>query len=198
MTMASSPSSSSSRHRQPTQSAKGSQRDHGASTGVPELTNIDSSAPTTQQSSEESTASTLVTAAASARERVVSSYHRLCGHAGCNGDEAECEHGILSPRASSAPHDWGDSTDRRSGSQGGRLDSRGGDLLHGVLGDAITDGLLGKGASNGGKNNDEQGIKHTSTTEWLAQRHNVRGKRRMYVQFTEDFLFFHLENTGLQ
>ncbi len=136
-----------------------------------------------QQRSEESRASTLVKATAtSTRERIVNSYHRLCGHSSCNeSGNGECEHGILSPRASSVHHAWEDSTERGSGSFGGKFNSRGGDLTHEVLGDAVTDGLLGGRRGQTG-DNDEQGTKHTSTTEWLATKHNVKGRRRMYVQ----------------
>ena len=140
----------------------------------------DSPASAAQQGSEESTASTLVKATkASARERVVSSYHRLCGDSGCSErGNGECEHGVLSPRASSSHVDWEDSTERGSGSYGGRFDSRGGDLMHGVFGDAVTDGLIGKSRGRRG-GDDEQGIKNMSTTEWLARRHHVKGRRRM-------------------
>ena len=143
----------------------------------------DSSAAAEQQGSEESRASTLVKATAtSARERVVNSYHRLCGHSSCNeSGNGECEHGILSPRASSVHHAWEDSTERGSGSFGGKFNSRGGDLMHGVLGDAVTDGLLGGRRGQAG-DDDEQGTKHTSTTEWLATKHDVKGRRRMYVR----------------
>jgi hypothetical protein len=143
----------------------------------------DSPAAAEQQGSEESRASTLVKATAtSARERVVNSYHRLCGHSSCNeSGNGECEHGILSPRASSVHHTWEDSTERGSGSFGGKFNSRGGDLMHGILGDAVTDGLLGGRRGQAG-DNDEQGTKHTSTTEWLATKHDVKGRRRMYVR----------------
>lgn len=143
----------------------------------------DSPAAAEQQGSEESRASTLVKATAtSARERVVNSYHRLCGHSSCNeSGNGECEHGILSPRASSLHRAWEDSTERGSGSFGGKLNSRGGDLTHEVLGDAVTDGLLGGRRGQAG-DDDDQGTKHTSTTEWLATKHNVKGRRRMYVR----------------
>lgn len=143
----------------------------------------DSLAATGQQGSEESKASTLVKAiAASARERVVNSYHRLCDHSGCNeSGNGECEHGILSPHASSLHRAWEDSTERGSGSFGGKFDSRGGDLTHEVLGDAVTDGLLGGRRGQAG-DDDGPGNKHTSTTEWLATKHNVKGRRKMYVR----------------
>lgn len=41
---------------------------------------------------------------------------------------------------------------------------------HGVLGDAITDGLLGAPG-------------RTSTTQWLAQRHGVKNERAMYLRY---------------
>lgn len=136
-----------------------------------------------QHGSEESRASTLVKATAtSARERIVSSYHRLCGHSSCNeSGNGECEHGLLSPRASSVHHAWEDSTERGSGSFGGKFNSRGGDLTHEVLGDAVTDGLFGGRRGQIG-DDDEHGTKHTSTTEWLATTHNIKGRKRMYVR----------------
>ena len=135
----------------------------------------------TQQGSEDSTASTVAKAtAASARERIVNSYNRLCGHSSCNENGiGGCEHGLLSPQASSTRGAyWEDPTERESGSYGGKFDSKGGDLMHGVFGDAVTDGLIG-GRGGQGRENDEQGIKATSTTDWLARRHHVKGRRLM-------------------
>ena len=144
-------------------------------------TNDEHQAP--QLGSEDRAASNpVIAAAASARERVVNSYNRFCGHSDCNASgDGDCEHGILSPRASSVKGSWDDSTERGSGSYGGKFDSRGGDMVHGVLGDAITDGLLGEGRGRQGKDDGEQGIKHTSTTDWLAREHHVKGRRKMYV-----------------
>lgn len=66
------------------------------------------------------------------------------------------------------------------------------DLRHGVLGDALADGVFGSGSGgplngvNGrkGRRGDggEEGDGGTiSTTEWLARRHGVRRRRIMYV-----------------
>lgn len=175
---------SSSSHNEPSQSPSRLQTPHVFSESPSNDGNRRHAAP---PGSEESTASTLVSAATTAaRDRVVSSYHRLCGHSGCNcSDDGKCEHGVLSPRAASAHGERDDLTHRGSASYGGKFDSRGGDLIHGVFGDAITDGLLCEGRGREGNNADEQGIKHTSTTEWLAKRHHVRGRRKMYVQLNK-------------
>ena len=66
------------------------------------------------------------------------------------------------------------------------------DLRHGILGDALADGLLGSGAGgplegakdgegrrgDGGEDGNGEPI---STTQWLARKHGVRGRRLMYV-----------------
>ncbi len=68
------------------------------------------------------------------------------------------------------------------------------DLRHGILGDALVDGVLGSGAggqldgSNDGKGGREDeggqgGQESMSTTQWLARRHGVKGRRIMYVLF---------------
>jgi hypothetical protein len=44
------------------------------------------------------------------------------------------------------------------------------DLAHGILGDSIADGLLGGG--DGSK---------MSTTNYLAKRHGIRARRKMFV-----------------
>lgn len=66
------------------------------------------------------------------------------------------------------------------------------DLRHGILGDALADGVFGSGAggqlegANDGKggrgNGDGEGDGGPiSTTQWLARRHGVKGRRIMYV-----------------
>lgn len=74
---------------------------------------------------------------------------------------------------------------------GGRL-AGGTDLRHGILGDALADGVFGSGAGgqlNGandgkygrGEERGEGGEAPMSTTQWLARRHGVKGRRIMYV-----------------
>lgn len=62
------------------------------------------------------------------------------------------------------------------------------DLRHGILGDALADGVLGSGTGgqldgkggrgDGGGEGDGGAM---STTQWLARRHGVKGRRVMYV-----------------
>ena len=139
--------------------------------------------PTELRPSEESNTSTLISkAAGSARNKIVDGYFRFYGRSNCNNCESgECEHGMLSPRASSA-HGSQDDTNkgRNAASFGGKFDSRGGDTIHSLLGDAVTDGLIGERRGRG-ENGDDDGIKKLSTTEWLAQKHGITNKRRMCV-----------------
>ena len=176
------PSRNSSSHVTPYHSASGSRESSTTeSSGLPASSAHDHDTPPTQQGSEDSTASTVAKAtAASARERIVNSYNRLCGHSSCNENgTGGCEHGLLSPQASSTRGDyWGGPMERGSGSYGGKFDSRGGDVMHGVFGDAVTEGLI-RAKRGQGRENDEQGIKVTSTTGWLAKRHHVKGRRLM-------------------
>ncbi len=66
------------------------------------------------------------------------------------------------------------------------------DLRHGILGDALADGVFGsgtggqldeandgKGGRGGGGGEGDEGP--MSTTQWLARRHGVKGRRIMYV-----------------
>ena len=66
------------------------------------------------------------------------------------------------------------------------------DLRHGILGDALADGVFGSGAggqldgANDGKGGREDGGGEDdeapmSTTQWLARRHGVKRRRVMYV-----------------
>lgn len=66
------------------------------------------------------------------------------------------------------------------------------DLRHGILGDALADGVFGSGTAGqlhgandkkGGRGDgDEDGDGGTiSTTQWLARKHGVRRRRIMYV-----------------
>lgn len=63
-----------------------------------------------------------------------------------------------------------DTYDSRDGFGGPYQDDAGSGTVtpHGVLGDAVTDGLLG-------------GAGHTSNTAWLAKRHGVKHDKYMYV-----------------
>lgn len=141
----------------------------------------DATVSSPQPGSRDSTATTLIkSATASAREHALDSYHRICGAAQCNENEqGECEHGLLSPHASSPPTEWADTLRKASGDYGGKLDSRGGDTMHAVLDDAMTEGLLGQGTRYG--NDEVENVSKVSTTGWLAKRHGIQGKRRMYV-----------------
>lgn len=80
------------------------------------------------------------------------------------------------------------------------------DLKHRILGDTMADAILGNG--DGGQidgtadehtTDDEHHVKHgygkirsaanaISTTQWLARRHNVKGRRKMYLAYYFPFL----------
>ena len=134
--------------------------------------------PTTLQDSEASTDSTLVNAAIAARDRLVDGYFRLSARSSCNNcASGDCEHGTLSPRIFDQS-----STKRRADSYGGKLDSRG-DIIHSVLGDAVTDGLIGDNLRR--EDHDENGeTNKMSTTDWLARKHGITRRRTMYVVLT--------------
>ena len=62
------------------------------------------------------------------------------------------------------------------------------DLRHGLLGDAVADGLLGAGAMRGddGEGGNEEArskwkgaVQSMSTTQWLAHRHGIKRNRTM-------------------
>ena len=65
------------------------------------------------------------------------------------------------------------------------------DLRHGILGDALADGVLGSGdggqmdeanhSKDGRGDEGGKGDGPLSTTQWLARRHGVKGRRVMYV-----------------
>ena len=65
------------------------------------------------------------------------------------------------------------------------------DLRHGILGDALADGVLGSGdggqmdeGNNGKDGRRDEGGKGDgtiNTTQWLARRHGVKRRRVMYV-----------------
>ena len=123
-----------------------------------------------------STDSTLVNAATSARDRLVDGYFRLSARASCNHcASGDCEHGLLSPQIFDPS-----STKRRNDSYGGKLDSHGGDIIHRVLGDAVTDGLIGQNEGRGDHVENGETNK-MSTTDWLARRHGIMRRRTMYV-----------------
>ncbi|OQN97828.1 hypothetical protein B0A48_16138 [Cryoendolithus antarcticus] len=102
--------------------------------------------------------------------------HHNCG-------EENCDHGTISPRPRFLPG-YGSFLEPMtpSGSDdgfGGRFPQGLGegvngsaDNVHGVLGDAVTDGLLGRRGGN-----------KTSTTQWLAKRNNVKHNRLMYFLY---------------
>ena len=131
----------------------------------------------TLQNSEESTGMLASKAAASARNKVVDGYFRMVGRSNCNYcGNGECEHGLMSPRV------WDDSiSERGNGSYGGKFDAHGGDMMHSVLGDAVTDGLIGERVGREDQE-EEDAIKKTSTTAWLARKHGVIRRRTMYVR----------------
>nr|OQO21958.1 hypothetical protein B0A51_12278 [Rachicladosporium sp. CCFEE 5018] len=102
--------------------------------------------------------------------------HHNCG-------EENCDHGTISPRPRFLPG-YGSFLEPMtpSGSDdgfGGRFPHGIGDgvngsadNVHGVLGDAVTDGLLGRRGGN-----------KTSTTQWLAKRNHVKHNRLMYFLY---------------
>jgi high affinity sulfate transporter 1 len=53
------------------------------------------------------------------------------------------------------------------------------DATHALLGDALTDSLLGSPGSPGA---------HKNTTRWLADRHGIKNRRIMYLQYYVPFL----------
>ncbi|KAL6719828.1 hypothetical protein ACLMJK_001749 [Lecanora helva] len=131
--------------------------------------------------------------------------------------EETCEHGLLSPHASPPRsssssskhynsyadhhtsgdnvHDNGGGEQRtiehtnsgNSGPFGGRKAGET-DLRHEVLGDAVADGLLGAGGDGEERAKGYGRGKGVSTTQWLAERHGVRGRRVMYLAYYFPFL----------
>ena len=139
--------------------------------------------PLPPRSSEASNATTLANKSpTTARDRIVESYFRLSGKSGCNNcASGDCEHGTLSPRPRAALESWNHSVaGGKDDTFGGKFDSRGGDIVHNLLGDAVADGLIGETAGRGDPD-DDSGIKRMSTTEWLARRHGIKRRRTMYV-----------------
>lgn len=84
-----------------------------------------------------------------------------------------------------------------AGDHGGRYAGQR-DLQHSLLGDAGAEGLLGDGtggdgAADEGDGSGERGklrgaVEGTSTTQWLAKRYGVRGRRIMYLAYYFPFL----------
>lgn len=139
------------------------------------------------------------------------SYHRP------SCQQEECEHGLLSPHASRptssdsnkptqtsfngdnaqestyTPTHLGyepQHTESGNGSAFGGRHSGETDIRHGILGDALADGVFGSGeggqldgASDGKSGRGEGDEGPMSTTQWLARRHGVKGRRIMYVLF---------------
>ena len=139
------------------------------------------------------------------------SYHRP------SCQQEECEHGLLSPHASRPTSADSNKPRHNSFNSGNAQESNytpthlsyepqhadsanggvfGGrragetDLQHGILGDALADGILGSGAggqldgANDGKGGRGDGGT-ISTTQWLARRHGVKGRRVMYVVYPQ-------------
>lgn len=127
------------------------------------------------------------------------------------GEEGECEHGAFSPTARpGSPTSLPPDAEAARNEFGGRY-ARSTSLasgVHGVVGDAIADGIFGDGRifgsgddntrkgwnsgdlgnNLGWKKNDPPqdggGTKPMSTTQWLAKNHGVRNNRSMYVSVT--------------
>lgn len=136
--------------------------------------------------------------------------------------QEECEHGLLSPHASppsSSSSIQHQNSNRRSSAytpthlnyepqpsealqqsesgNGGVFGGRYGgeeNLRHGILGDAVADGVLGNEPEEEPPDGDDEGgeearkrwkgaVLGMSTTQWLARKHDVRGRRKMYVTF---------------
>ncbi|KAG8526513.1 uncharacterized protein KY384_008713 [Bacidia gigantensis] len=147
------------------------------------------------------------------------SYHRPSCQNLQSHDNAECDHGSLSPHASppSSPrlrahHSTGSVPTRGGGGahdgppqlreQGyGGMSAARKDLRHKLLGDALAEGLLGDGVEdssetqplldsstssadqNGNVKGGNSGNVYKSTTQELAERHNVQGRRKMYLTY---------------
>lgn len=127
----------------------------------------------------------------------------------CSQPEGEpCEHGNLSPNIrptsppTSATFTLDDDSDHGYGGRYARGQSIVG-AVNGVLGDAMEDTVFGDGNifggrgedgkpvgwseswrqwwGGGGDGHDGRGKKTMSTTRWLATKHGIKNKRRMYV-----------------
>lgn len=140
------------------------------------------------------------------------SYHRP------SCQQEECEHGLYSPHASRPnssssvrysntndpseytpthlsyvpqPSEGIENTESGNGGAFGGRKAGETDLGHGLLGDAVTDGILGAGGEEDGEEDGGGGkgvrakwkgaVQGMSTTQWLARRHGIRGRRLMYV-----------------
>lgn len=135
--------------------------------------------------------------------------------------QEECEHGLLSPHASRPTSSDSNKPPQSSSNAGNARENNytpthlsyepqhtesgnggvfGGrhagetDLRHGILGDALADGVFGSRAggqldgANDGKGGRGDGSGEgdggpMSTTQWLARRHGVKGRRVMYGLF---------------
>ena len=142
--------------------------------------------------------------------RTSHSYNRPC----C--DQDECEHGLFSPHASPPPTPDSDDqtpagnargshytpthlayepqhTESGNGGMFGGRHAGGTDLRHDILGDALADGIFGSGANNGksgrGDGGEGEDGEPLSTTQWLARKHGVKGRRVMYVLFSQNLGF---------
>ena len=105
----------------------------------------------------------------------------------------------MNPSQSNSYHNIqaNDTQNLSAGDYGGRYPVQR-DLPHSLLGDAGAEGLLGDGtggddAADDGDGNGERGklraaMKGTSTTQWLAKRHGVKGRRIMYLAYYFPFL----------
>lgn len=143
---------------------------------------------TSQQDSENSASTTLENSTtASARERLVSNYHRLCGATGCNGKgSGECEHGSLSPHAPSPHREWDNPIDRAMGNYNGKSYPGGGDLIHGALDDSLANDSLMRRTGNDSSNNGA--MSKIGPAEWLARTYAVKGSRKMYFIYYFPFM----------
>lgn len=110
------------------------------------------------------------------RSRLLGQIHKDYGTHECG--EEDCTHGTTSPRPrhiraydsyASAAYSIPQSVDGYGGPLPGNASGR--DGQHALLGDAITDGLLGH--ANG---------KKKGTTSWLAHAHKIPRPRLMYVE----------------
>lgn len=94
---------------------------------------------------------------------------------GCGS--VNCQHGTMSPRPLTHRSYGSMASNVSQDGFGGAYPGNGGssygeaaDPVHAVLGDSVTDGLLGGGPGN-----------KTSTTRFLARRHGIRNERMMLV-----------------
>ena len=125
-------------------------------------------------------------AAASVTTRLLESYHRK--QPSC--DDSQCDHGTFTPSYAESSSGGRDDSGFGGPNRDEEMrDGERGDLTHRLLGDAITDGLLG-GSSRPKHRRWESWVswssgngKGMSTTAWLAETHGIKGKKKMFLNY---------------